>query len=133
MTTAQVVETSVTVNNDSPIKDYVHLNSTYFWNDSWVQTFHTQILPNLLAAVFLGTRDCSSKIVHGTIFLKWNPRERFRNILGWGFYGINMVKTGQSWCSAVIYRKPNAFEMQFHLNLVSILLWKIMEKALADY
>ena len=24
MTTAQVVETSVTVNNDSPIKDYVH-------------------------------------------------------------------------------------------------------------
>ena len=24
MTTAQVVETSVTVNNDSPIQDYVH-------------------------------------------------------------------------------------------------------------
>ena len=32
MTTAQVVETSVTVNNNSPIQDYVHLdaNSTYF-------------------------------------------------------------------------------------------------------
>ena len=41
MTTAQVVETSVTVNNNSPIQDYVHpdSNSTYFWNDSWVQTF----------------------------------------------------------------------------------------------
>ena len=26
MTTAQVVETSVTVNNNSPIKDYVHLD-----------------------------------------------------------------------------------------------------------
>ena len=26
MTTAQVVETSVTVNNNSPIQDYVHLD-----------------------------------------------------------------------------------------------------------
>ena len=26
MTTTQVVETSVTVNNNSPIQDYVHLN-----------------------------------------------------------------------------------------------------------
>ena len=26
MTTAQVVETSVTVNNNGPIQDYVHLN-----------------------------------------------------------------------------------------------------------
>ena len=40
MTTAQVVETSVTVNNNSPIQDYVHPDSTYFWNDSWAQTFH---------------------------------------------------------------------------------------------
>ena len=33
MTTAQVAETSVTVNHNSPIQDYVHpddLNSTYF-------------------------------------------------------------------------------------------------------
>ena len=34
MTTAQVVETSVTVNNNSPIQDYVHpddqRNSTYY-------------------------------------------------------------------------------------------------------
>ena len=41
MTTAQVVETSVTFNNNSPIQDYVHPDSTYFWNDSWVQTFHS--------------------------------------------------------------------------------------------
>ena len=36
MNTTQVVETSVTVNNNSPIQDYVHpdANSTYFWNDS---------------------------------------------------------------------------------------------------
>ena len=43
MTTAQAVKTSVIVNNNSPIQDYVQsddLNSTYFWNDSWVQTFH---------------------------------------------------------------------------------------------
>ena len=47
MTTAQVVETSVTVNNNSPIQDYVHPDDQteptlilYFWNDSWVQTFH---------------------------------------------------------------------------------------------
>ena len=45
MTTAQVVETSVTVSNNSPIQDYIlhspgWLYSTYLWNDSWVQTFH---------------------------------------------------------------------------------------------
>jgi len=42
MTTAQVVKTSVTVNNSSPVQDYVHPDDqTYFWNDSWVQTFHS--------------------------------------------------------------------------------------------
>ena len=43
MTTAQDVETSVTVNNNSPIQDYVHpddQSQPTFWNDSWVQTFH---------------------------------------------------------------------------------------------
>ena len=40
MTTAQVVETSVTVNN-SPIQDYVHPDDqTQFTYDSWVPTFH---------------------------------------------------------------------------------------------
>ena len=36
MTTAQVVETSVTVNN-SPIQDYDHPDD----HDSWVETFHS--------------------------------------------------------------------------------------------
>ena len=48
MTTAQVVETSVTVNNnDSTIQDYVHPDNqrtqpTFeMTRVSWVQTFHT--------------------------------------------------------------------------------------------
>ena len=32
----------------------------------------------------------------------------------------NTVKNGQSWCSAVICRKRSAFDMQFHLIVVSI-------------
>ena len=32
----------------------------------------------------------------------------------------NTVKTGQSTCSAVICRKRSAFQMQFHLKVVSI-------------
>ena len=32
------------------------------------------LLAILLAAVFLGTENCSSKIVHGSFFLKWRPR-----------------------------------------------------------
>ena len=35
-------ETSVTDNNNSPIEDYVHSgDQTYFWNDTWIQTFHS--------------------------------------------------------------------------------------------
>ena len=41
MTTAQVDETSVTVNNSSPIQDLVQPDETYLWNDSWVQTFYS--------------------------------------------------------------------------------------------
>ena len=37
MTTAQVVETSVTVNNNSPIQDYVHLDDhTQHYQDNAV-------------------------------------------------------------------------------------------------
>ena len=50
MTTAQVVEMSVTVNNNSPIQENIHLDDNtkptlylYVWNDSWVQTFHSFI------------------------------------------------------------------------------------------
>ena len=38
------------------------------------------------------------------------------------FMDIITVKTGQSWCVAVICRKRSAFEMQFHLIIVSIVL-----------
>ena len=41
MTTARFVETSVTVNNNSPIQDYVQPHDR---NDSWVQTFHKSFL-----------------------------------------------------------------------------------------
>ena len=45
MTNAHVVEASVTVNNNSPIQDYVHPDDhtqpTYENTDSWVQTFHS--------------------------------------------------------------------------------------------
>ena len=34
----------------------------------------------------------------------------------------NTVQNGQSWCSAVICRKRSAFDMQFHLIVVSIFL-----------
>ena len=34
----------------------------------------------------------------------------------------NTVKNGRSWCSAVICRKRSAFDMQFHLIVVSIFL-----------
>ena len=42
----QVAETSVTVNNDSPIQDYVHQDDQTqptLWNDSQAQTFHIAI------------------------------------------------------------------------------------------
>ena len=47
MTTAQVVETSVTVNNSSPIQNYVHgrrSSSTYLWNDSWGSNLSERVL-----------------------------------------------------------------------------------------
>ena len=46
MTTAQVVETSVTVNNNSPIQDYVHPDDQTqptFEMTPGFQTFHKQL------------------------------------------------------------------------------------------
>ena len=43
----------------------------------------------------------------------------------------NTVKDGQSLCSAVICRKRGAFDMQFHLIVVSIFL-KTFVKDLGD-
>ena len=55
-------------------------------------------------------------------YLKRDLWERYRDILGWSFYGGNTVKNRQSWCSALICRKRSAFEMQFRLIVVSICL-----------
>ena len=48
MTTAQIAKTSVTVNNNSPIQDYVHPDDqtqpTFENYDSRAQTFHTMCL-----------------------------------------------------------------------------------------
>ena len=42
MTTTQVVETSVSVNNNSPIQDYLDLDDHAQPTDSWVQTLHCE-------------------------------------------------------------------------------------------
>ena len=90
------------------------------------------LLPILLAAVYLGIRNCSSKIVHKSFFLQWPPRclwsssEICKSVIEifWAevFMVTNTVKNGQTWCLAVICKKWRAFDMQFHLIVVSIFL-----------
>ena len=63
MTTAQVVETSVTVNNNSPIQDYVHQDDQTqptFEVTHWVQTFHSEY--NYIQAPF--NRDHYKQVRH---------------------------------------------------------------------
>ena len=90
------------------------------------------LLAILLAAVFLGTENCSSKIVRGSFFLLYRPRCS-RSLSGicksvieifWDTFFMvrNTVKNGQSGCFAVICRNRIAFDMQFHLIVVSICL-----------
>ena len=91
-----------------------------------------KLLPILLAAVYLGTGNCSSKIVHGSFFLRQPPRchevlsEICKTVIVifWDkvFMVRNTVKNGQSWCLAVVSRKRSAFDMQIHLIVVSIFL-----------
>ena len=68
-------------------------------------------------------------IAQGSLFLYTSPNvrevwarpiESFFEVF-WDeiFMVRNIVKTGQSWCSAVIFRKWGAFERQFHLIEVS--------------
>ena len=77
-------------------------------------------LPILLAAVFLNTWNCSSKIVHGSF------SEICNSVIAifWDevFIVINTVKNGQSWRMAVICRKRSPFNTQFYLVVVSIFL-----------
>ena len=87
------------------------------------------LLPILLAAVYLGTGNCSSKIVDGSFLLQLRPR-CLRNLseicksvikIFWNLL-LETVKYWQYCCLAVICRKWSAFDMQFHLRVVSILL-----------
>ena len=106
----------------------------------WHRSCHSNemtLLPTLLAAWFLGTGNCSSKIVYWNFFLQQPPRcswslsEICKSVIEifWeqAFMVRNTVKNGQSWCSTVICTKRSAFDMQFHLIVVSIFL-KTCEK-----
>ena len=60
MTTAQVVETSVTVNNNSPIQDYVH-------PDDHIQPTHEMtpgFKPFTVLVQHIGTCTCVVNILH---------------------------------------------------------------------
>ena len=81
----------------------------------WHRSCHSNemtLLPILLAAVYLGTGNCSSKICMSVIEIFWDEV----------FVVRNTVKNGQYCCLAVICRKWSAFDMQFHLIVVSIFL-----------
>ena len=103
------------------------------------------LLPILLAAVYLGAGNCSSKIVYESFFLQQRPRysSGLREIcksfieIFWNevFMVKNTVKNRQSWSLAIICRKRSVFDMQFYLIVAWIFLkrvWKIMEIAPAD-
>ena len=57
MTIAQVVETSVTVNNNSPIQDYVH-------PDDQTQPFEYKLCPGEVAAYWRGGLDIWESLLH---------------------------------------------------------------------
>ena len=90
------------------------------------------LLSILLAAVYLGTRNCSSKIIHGSLFLQqqlrcsWSLSEICKSVIEifWDkvFIARNTVKNGQYCCLALICRKWRAFDTQFYLIVVSIFL-----------
>ena len=101
----------------------------------WQRSCHSDKmtpLPILLAAVFLGTGNCSSKIVYWSFFLQypsrcsWSLSEICKRVIEIFWEEVFMVrnteKNGQSWCSTVICTKRSAFDMQFHLIVVSIFL-----------
>ena len=87
-----------------------------------------KLLPILLAAVYLGTGNCSSKIVFPptATSMSWSLSEICKTVIEifWDkvFMVRNTVKNGQSWCLAVVCRKRSAFDMQIHLIVVSIFL-----------
>ena len=84
------------------------------------------LLPILLAAVYLGTGNCSSKIVYGSFSLQqwpqcsWSLSKICKSVIEifWDevFMVRNMVKNRQSWCLAVICRKWGAFNLMCNFN-----------------
>ena len=100
----------------------------------WHRSYHTKemvLLAILHAVVFLGNGNCSSKIVQRSFFLQWlrcswSFREICKSVIEifWDkvFIVRNTIKIGQSWCLVIICKKRSAFDMQFHLVVVSIFL-----------
>ena len=64
MTTAQVVETSVTVNNNSPIQDYVHPDDQTFEMTPGFKPF-----TNMNSGVYFDYRGFSLDFVSRTIYI----------------------------------------------------------------
>ena len=122
-------ENYVAINNDLVVLDK---DENLLWSGlQWHRSCHSNEmtpLPILLAAWFLGTGNCSSKIVYWNFFLQQPPRcswslcEICKSVIEifWEqvFMVRNTVKNGQSWCSTVICTKRSAFGMQFHLIVV---------------
>ena len=69
MTTAQVVKTSVTVNNNSPIQDYVHPDDqTQPFKGSFISLAILPFVVYLIQIIFI--RDCKKKSAMKTW---WKP------------------------------------------------------------
>ena len=84
MTTAQVVETSVIINNNvnSPIQHYVHPNDqaqpTLLFNDSWAQTLHSENEFNMKAKLKVETKS----VLRNALQKKTNMRRHLLVNLG---------------------------------------------------
>ena len=113
---------------------------TWRWNLLWsVLQWHRSCYSNkmtplliLLAALFLGTE------VHRSFFVQYSPLcllslskesviETFWDEV---FMVRNTVKNGESWCSAVIWRKRSAFEIQLYLMIVVSI---FLKRSVKDY
>ena len=96
---------------------------------SWLQRHRSchsnemTLLPILFAAVYLGTGNCSSKIVHGSFFLQWRPRcswslsEICKSLIEIFWDEVFMVRNSKKW--TVTCTKRSALDMQFHLTVFS--------------
>ena len=117
--------------------DTVFEDDNLLWSGlQWHRSCHSNemtLLPILLATVYLGTGTCSSKIVHESFFLQYDwcsssLSEICKSVIEIFWDVVFMVSNTctvtkeKSWCLAVICRKRSAFDVQFHLIVVSIFL-----------